>query len=353
MIRLWSLIKKEFRQIGRNRRLVISLILPPTLQIVLFGLALNPEVKELRLGVIDESRTYHSRELISAFDNSGTFTVIANYRSTTEMEAAIISGEIKAGLVVPVDFAVKQLKGTATTVQLLLDATDANTATIAGAHAKAIVASLNPDKAIEAVFTPLYNPGLRYSWFIVPGILGILIILNGSIVSACALVKEREDGTIEQLLISPARTVEIVAAKFTPLMVLLTLQSWLGLAVGAYLFGLPVRGSILLLLAACSLCVLVSIGIGGALAALSRTQAQAQLLTIFVNPPIVMLSGTITPIEALPAWLQPLTLINPARHFAELARDLTLKGGATETAYLNLLALVVCATILLLASLKN
>jgi ABC-2 type transport system permease protein len=386
--RLWPLFVKELRQIQRNRRLVVSLIIPPTVQLILFGFALNPEVKNLRLGVVDESRTGESRELVSAFVESRSFEVKAYYASPDELGRALSAGNLDAGLVVPEDFARERERHQTAQVQLIVDAVNANTATIAGGYAARIVAALNQKlsraapppiqvrqtspvitetanaspgansvalnvggpQISRASITPrialLYNPGLQNAWFIVTGTLGTLLVLNGSLVSAASMVKEKEAGTVEQLLMTPAEASEIITAKIAPLFLLLAADVGLALGVGYVVFGIPVRGSLLLLYFAGSLCVLAGIGIGTFLATFAKSQQQAQLMGFFVNPPIALLSGVTTPIEAMPHWLQPLTYLNPVRHFALISRGIMLKGAGLNVLYPNILALLCFATVL-------
>ncbi len=357
-LRLWSLFVKEFHQIRRNRRLVILLIIPPTLNIILFGLALNPTFENLRLGVVDESRTPESRELVSAFTEGLVFKTKAYYSSTEELGQAISRAELDAGLVVPRNFAEKRARHETSEVQLLLDAVNANSATIAGGYAARIIASLNQKIALSqprggqptestalqpspptgdtsnapsislspnnpsvslttnvprAMVTPrltiLYNPGLKSAWFITTGMIGLLLVLQGSVVD-------------------------------------------IGLALGVarLVFGVPVRGSLLLFFVAASLCVLCGIGLGMMIATFTRTQQQAQLMGFFTNPPLALLSGATTPIEAMPTWQQPITSVNPVKHFAIISRGILLKGSGVDVLYPQLLALAVIALVMVSVS---
>jgi ABC-2 type transport system permease protein len=358
--RLWPLFLKELRQIKRNRRLVVSLIIPPTVQLLLFGFALNPEVKNLRLGVVDESRTPESRELVSAFVESLSFEVTSYYESPDALGRSLSAGRLDAGLIVPEDYAKRRARRETADVQLLIDAVNSNTAAIAGGYAARIVAALNqklaspqrsaPPSLARANITPrialLYNPGLQNAWFIVTGTLGTLLVLNGSLVAAASMVKEKEAGTVEQLLMTPAEASEIITAKIAPLFLLLTADIALALIVGYVVFGVPVRGSFVLLYTAGALCVLAGIGIGTFLATFTKSQQQAQLMGFFVNPPIALLSGVTTPVEAMPHWLQPFTNLNPVRHFALIARGIMLKGSGLDVLYPNMLALLGFAVVL-------
>ncbi len=431
MFRLWPLMLKELRQIRRNRRLVISLIIPPTLQILIFGFALNPEVTNLRMGIVDISRSAESRELISAFGESRAFQVSSYYSSSQELSSELSKGNLDIGLIIPGDFARKQVRQQTANVQLVVDAVNANTAAIAGGYAVLTVRSLNEKLLQERLARPkpkmptssinnsisstnstqditltalpnnstnqdisnssitlstipatnsissassassantlninvsssksvlgqiipeialLFNPGLRNSWFIITGTLGILLILNGSIVSAASMIKEKEVGTIEQLLMTPTTTTEITIAKICPLFILLIGQVVLVLLLGYFVFEIPVRGSLFLLIVSAALCVLAGIGIGITIATFTRSQQQAQLMSFFVNPPISMLSGATFPVEAMPHWMQMVTLLNPVRHFSIISRGVMLKGIGLDVLYPNFLVLIFISFLLI------
>src|SRR3989440_1007799 len=374
-LRLWSLFIKEFHQIRRNRRLVILLIIPPTLNIILFGLALNPTFENLRLGIVDYNRSAESRDLISAFNEGRVFKTEGYYASSDDLGQAISRGELDAGLFLPNDFAEKRVRRETVDVQLLVDAVNANTATIAGGYAARIIASYNQKLAqasaqsnaasgaavamitnpgARASVTPrltlLYNPGLKSSWFITTGMIGLLLVLQGSVVSSAALVREKEVGTIEQLLMTPAGNSEIIIAKVAPIFLLLSFDIALALLVAKLAFGVPVRGSLLLFFLSASLCVLAGIGLGMMIATFTRTQQQAQLMSFFTNPPLALLSGATTPIEAMPTWLQPITEINPVKHFAIISRSILLKGSGVDVLYPQLLALAAIAFIMVAIS---
>src|SRR2546421_3080335 len=367
-LRLWSLFIKEFHQIRRNRRLVILLIIPPTLNIILFGLALNPTFENLRLGIVDYNRSAESRDLISAFNEGRVFKTEGYYASSDDLGQAISRGELDAGLVLPNDFAEKRVRRETVDVQLLVDAVNANTATIAGGYAARIIASYNQklaeasaqskaasgtavsmitNPAARASVTPrltlLYNPGLKSSWFITTGMIGLLLVLQGSVVSSAALVREKEVGTVEQLLMTPAGNSEIIIAKVAPIFLLLSIDIGLALFVAKLAFGVPVRGSLLLFFLSASLCVLAGIGLGIMIATFPRAQQPGPSMSFVTHPPSALLSGATTPIEAMPTWLQPITEINPVKHFSIIARSIMLKGSGIDVLYHEFLALTVIA----------
>jgi ABC-2 type transport system permease protein len=365
--RMRALIRKEFRQILRDRRLAISLILPPTLQLLLFGFALNATVSNLRLGVVDDSRTPESRELVANMTESKSFRAAGNYLDVNDMSKKIADGDLDAGLVIPYDYARDLQRGRPATVQVLLNAMNSNTATIGQGFAQGVIASYNQTlegggvhARFQEIAAPnvsrlgrvlihpayLYNPGLEPTWFIVTGILGVLLILNGSLISAAAIVKEREAGTLEQLLMSPASTTQIIVAKLFPLFVLLCMMGTFALAIMRVVFGIPFRGDILLVISAAALCLLCGISIGTFIATFTKSARQAQLTLFFVNPPLTSLSGAFTPVEAMPKWLQPLAQFNPIQHFGMISRGAMLKGSGIGTLWPNFLALLAFTLVL-------
>jgi ABC-2 type transport system permease protein len=356
--RFWALALKELRQIRRDRRLMLSLVVPPTLQILLFGFALDPDVQNLRLGVVDESRTRESRELVSVISENRTFRLAGTYATPAALSQAIASGRLDVGVVVPHDYGRRRARGEPVTVQVLVNAVNANTAQLAEGYVEGAIAWLNeriePSAVVRAPGPPavrmhaafLYNPGLVSTWFTVTGVLGTLITLNGSIVAAATMVKEKERGTVEQLLMTPASALEVVAAKIAPLFVLLMGMTTLALTVARLVFHVPFRGSLLLVLVACGCCALTGIGIGTFVSTFARSANQAQLMMFFVNPPLTSLSGAFTPVEAMPHWAQPLTAINPIAHFAVIARGVLVKGAGLDVVYPHLLALMAIAAVL-------
>ena len=349
--RFWALALKELRQIRRDRRLTISLIVPPMLQILLFGFALDSDVRNLKLGVVDESRTYESRELISVLTQNPTFRLAGSYATSDLLGQDLAKGRLDVGVVVPYDFARRRARGRPATVQVLLNAANANTAQIAQGYVEGAVAFLNRDgpgkRAAPLELRPafLYNPGLVNAWFIVTGVFGVLIILNGELVAAATMIREKERGTVEQLLMTPASTLEVVTAKIVPLFVLLMTMVAFVLMVARLVFHVPFLGNPALVLAACACCVLTGIGLGTFISTLARSDNQSQLISFFVNPPLAMLSGGLTPIEAMPKWVQPLTLFNPIAHFATIARSVLVKGAGLDVVYPNLLALIALASL--------
>ena len=372
--RLLALMRKELNQMRRDTRIVVSLIVPPALLLLLFGFVLNSKIENVRLGVIDQSGTRESRELIADLSVSRSFRLTRAFLSPGDLSDAVMDGRVQAGLIIPAEFRRDLEKGRQATVQFVLNAMDANTATVAKTYAEGVVSAYGKgvrgpgvharfDAAAGAVARPggvelqpsfLYNPGLFAAWFTVTGVVGLLCILNSSLVASSALVKEREAGTIEQLLMSPATTTEIIVAKIAPLFAALCVMVViLVVGIGRVVFGVPFNGSVFLVFAGAALCLLGGIGIGIFLATFTRSAYQTQLASFFINPPLAFLSGAVTPVEAMPAWLRPVTQINPIYHFGVIARGSMLKGSGLETLWPNFLALALIALALLTLSIMR
>ena len=365
--RLRALIKKEFAQTRHDRKLMFTLTVLPVVQLTLVGFALSSAVTNVRLAIVDDSRSPESRELIATLTESKSFRLAGYYSSVDQLGDAVSQGKADAGMVVPYDYARDLLRDRHTTIQFLLNATNANTATISRGYAESMIQRFNTGLRAQGIHVRtqpidgsnlarrgqvqlqpafLYNPGLVGSWFIVTGVLGLLLILDSSLISSAAMVREREAGTLEQLLMSPASTSEIIIAKITPLFLLLFLMMFIALAVLKFAFGVPFHGNVLLLLAGGALCILSGISIGTVISTFSKSAQQAQLTSFFVNPPISSLSGALNPVEAMPKWLQPFTVVNPVHHFATIARGNTLKGSGFMDLWPNFLGLLIITLVL-------
>ena len=349
--RFIALFKKELNQIRRDRRLMISLVVPPLLQILLFGFALAADVNNLRIGVVDTSRSPESRELVAYVTSNRVFQMEGYVSSPDELQKRMDRGDLDIGMVIPEDYHRLRGRSQQSRIQLLLNAVNANTATIAEGYTRAMISSFNGQPPpIQTRVALLFNPGLVSSWFIVTGTFGVLLVLNGSIVAANSMIREKEKGTVEQLLMTPANSTEIIAAKIAPLFLLLLVMTTIVLLAVKLIFAVPFRGSLIVLYAAAALCLLTGIAIGTILATFASSAQQAQLLALFINPPMATLSGALTPIEAMPAWLQPVTILNPVRHFAAIARAVLLKGSGMEDLVPNFVALALFGFTLLAIS---
>lgn len=366
--RLRALVQKELNQIKRDRRITMSLILPPILQLMLFGSVMNPSVVNVRLGVLDASQSPASRDLVAALSESGTFELKRRYQSADALGDDISVGAIDAGVVIPPDLARDLARGRPSTIQVLLNAMNANTAAISQGYVQGVVQSFNmtraapvqpllthvqgPTRGGAALLRPalLYNPGGVSTWFIVTGLLGTLLIMNGTITASTTMVKEREAGTLEQLLMTPAGMTEIIVAKIVPPFVLLAVPAAIALAVIHFWFGVPLKGSAALVAVSSALCLLCGIGLGTAVATITKSAQQAQLATFFIMPPLMSLSGAMSPAEAMPTWMRPWTALNPVYHFGVISRASLIKGAGLEDLWPHLLALLAFAIVLMSVS---
>lgn len=363
--RFRALVQKELNQIRRDRRIMMSLVLPPIMQLMLFGSVMNPEVANVNLGIVDLSRSPESRDLIAALTQSGSFSLHDTYASPDALGDDLRQSVIEAGVVIPGDFARDLTRGRTTTIQVLLNAMNANTAAISQGYVAGVVAGFNQTRAaavqpaVSSVTgrpvgwgrallrsTLLYNPGGVTTWYLVTGLFGTLLIMNGTITASTTMVKEREAGTLEQLLMTPSAISEIIVAKIAPPFFLLGITASVAIAVIRLYFQVPFHGSVTLVIVSSALCLLCGIGIGTAVATITKSAQQAQLTTFFISPPLMSLSGAITPAEALPDWLRPWTAINPVYHFGVITRASLIKGSGFADLWVNVLALAAFALVL-------
>jgi ABC-2 type transport system permease protein len=369
--RYLALATKEVQQLRRNRGLLIQLLLPPTLVLVIFGFALNPKVRNLRLGVVDESLTVESRDFINGLTENVNFNVTNLHTRPEDAEDALNNLDLDLFLVIPTDFARKLKSGETADVQVVIDAVDANTAQIAQGYIGKALEDYNATAGvIPVVFYPsrrslnrsahaapppgavdvrpayLYNPGLVTTWYYVTGIMAIIMFITASLVASALAVKEKETGTIEQLMMTPAQTVEMLLAKTSPVFVLMMFVLFIALVTSIVVFGLPFRGALWLFTAAGACAALAGIGIGVMIATVSKSQQQAQLLTFFVNPVFTLLSGATSPIDNMPDFFQKLSYLDPLRYLVTIIRGVTLKNAPWSALWPNLVVLAACAIVL-------
>jgi ABC-2 type transport system permease protein len=358
--RFWPLIVKEIQQIFKNKQLIFLLIFPPTIQLLVFGLSLSPDVNNLSLGVVDSANSKESWELVSALTENKIFTVTNYHNNIQELNRQVRTGEVVAGLVIPPDFNQNLAVGKPAEVQVIIDGINANTAGIAQGYINQIIKQYSQQLAgvkVSPLVRPqvifLYNPGLISSWFFVPGVIGLVLTLTGSLVSSVTVIREKDVGTLEQLLMTPAAEWEILLAKIMPLFFLLLGDLLLASALSRLVFNLPFRGNFLLFVFLSALYIFVCIGIGILLATLAQNQQQVILISFFFNTPMIQLSGAIAPTESMPPVFQFLSLLNPLRYYVEIARNLIIKGVGLEVVWRQAIALLVFAIVLLTISIKR
>jgi ABC-2 type transport system permease protein len=352
--RIQSIIRKEFIHVARDPRTLALVLAMPIMQLLLFGYAINSTVDHIRLVVSDEARTADSRGIVQALVNSTSFDVAGYVDGAAQAQTAIDRGLAKAALVIPADFGRLTLGGRPAGVQLLVDGSDPNVASAALSSAGLIVqakgAALTAERlqrqgqqpagaAIDLRPTVLYNPSMESVNFMIPGLIGLILQTQAVLLTAFAIVRERERGTLEQLIVTPIGSWELLLGKITPFVVITFVQMVIALAIGVFWFKVPVNGSIALLLALSLVFLASALGIGLLISTFSTTQAQAMQASLFIMLPSILLSGFMFPRESMPQVLQWLTNLVPLTYFLQVLRGIILKGNGLDELWGQMLPL--------------
>jgi ABC-2 type transport system permease protein len=358
-IRIFSIIRKEFIQITRDRRTLIFTLLMPIIQMVLLGYAANSDVKNVPLAVLDQSRTAQSRALLDAFRSTGYFVI--NYEVTNErdLERLIDAGQAKTGLIIPPDYGQKVARGQSVSVAFLIDGSDSSISAGALAAARLIgqtqsadmqirrlsrqAVSLSAAPAIDVRTQVWYNPDMVTAFIMVPAMIGLILQNITSTLSASAIVRERENGTIEQLIVTPIRAWELIVGKLFPYTLIAFVNVLEILLLGTLWFHVPIRGSLGLLLALSALFVITSLSLGLLISTAARTQREAQTLGMLIQLPSMFLSGFFFPIAAMPPVLQAISVLVPLKYFLTIVKAIVLKGVTLQLLLPEVLALTLFA----------
>jgi ABC-2 type transport system permease protein len=354
ILRTYSLIHKEFLHVVRDPRTLFVMFAMPIIQLVLLGYAATTDVEHLRTAVVDCDRSTASRALTKAYQASNYFDIVRHLESERELQGLIDSGEVRAGLIIPAGYSACVDQGRRVEVGFVIDGSDpsvANTVfsasqTVGQAHSKQIVKQtmhLDTDDLPGVTVRPRvwYNPEMRSANFMIPGIIGIILYFLTALFTSMSIVREREQGTIEQLIVTPIRPLELIIGKVVPYIFVAFFDVLEVLAIGVFWFGVPIRGSLGLLLGLSALFLLTSLGMGIFISSVSHTQQEAMLLTFLTLFPSIFLGGFFFPIEAMPGWLQALTYVIPLRYMLSVIRGIILKGVGLEILYQQVIALAV------------
>ncbi|MBM2809635.1 MAG: Transport permease protein [Chloroflexi bacterium] len=350
--RIRSIIRKEFIQIRRDPRTLAMVLALPALQLLLFGYAFNTVVDHLPLVIFDESKDAYSRQLISAFGNTGYFDIRGHVDSREAVAAAIDAGDAKVGLVLPPRFGDDILRRQVSLAQLIVDGSDPNTAQTALFAGWMIAAAVSESVqqpnvvaarqgAIELRPVVLYNPSMLSVNFMIPGLIGLILQFQTLILTAFAIVRERERGTLEQLVVTPIKSWELMIGKIIPYVATAFMAVAVALLVARVWFGVETAGSLPLLVLLSSLFLLSSLGIGLFISTISQTQTQAMQLAVFVMLPSVLLSGFMFPRESMPWIIQQLGLLIPLTYFLQILRGIMLKGVGLEVLWGSVVPLAI------------
>ena len=329
---LIGLVRKEFIQVFRDTNMLRLIFAIPIIQIVLFGYVVNTEVKQLNLDVYDYDHSRLSREFVNSTSVGDYFIPVSPDQQVLSLEKRFESGASELAMIIPNDFSEKLEKREMVTIGLIADGTNAN-ATAAGLgymgqithEFSQKVTGIRPPVDIKYRF--LYNPEIESVYFMVPGIIAALLTMVTTMLTSMAIVRERERGTLEQLLVTPITTSALLLGKVIPFAVLGLFEMMLALTVGVLWFGVPFIGSPMLLLALSLLYLLTTLGVGLFFSTVTSTQQQAMFFAWFFSISVFLTSGFFTPISNMPEWMQYITYANPMRYFVEIARGIMMKGS--------------------------
>lgn len=348
-----EMVRKELRQLFRDPRMTRMMFGPPLIQLLIFGYAVNTDIRGTRTFILDEDRTAVSRELVDRLTSSGYFVIAGRGARPADVTRALDHGDATIGIDIPAGFAADLASGRGARLQVLVDGTSANSANVAQGYVGLIVQRLGQDlggadtrsrgraAGVDLQARAWFNPDLKSRVYNVPAVAGLIIMLMGLSLTSMAVVREREIGTLEQLMVSPLRPVELIIGKTLPVVLVTALDLVLVAVVAILWFHVPLRGS-LLLLATGSLCfILAAIGLGLLISTISATQQEAFMTMFFFLLPVIILGGFMFPVANMPVPFQWLSLLDPLRHYLELVRGVFLKGAGLAALWTQLLALAV------------
>jgi ABC-2 type transport system permease protein len=353
--RLRGMVRKEFRQALRDPRSRRVLFVAPVMQLLIFGYAVTTDVRHTRTFVVDHDRTAVSRELVDALTASGYFTVAGRGERPIELVDALDHGRVVVGLEIPHGFAADLASGEPAEVQVLVDGSTANTANVALGNATRIITRFGLERGVRlairsgtappslgADFRPRawYNPNLESRVYNVPGVIGTVMMMMALILTSVAVVREREIGTLEQLMVSPLKPAELILGKTLPVVLVAFIDLVIITGLALFWFDVPLRGSFVLLIVASLAYILTGLGVGLLISTVSNTQQEAFMSMFFFFLPAIMLSGFMFPVESMPTALQRVTLLDPIRHYLIIVRGIFLRGAGWDIVRPQLLTLL-------------
>lgn len=365
MNRLWALMRKELTQMRRDPRTLIVVFFMPILQLLLLGYAANTDVRNVPTVVFDQSNSKASRKLLDAFRSTGYFAIDYVAYSDRELSDLVTGGKARVGIIIPPDYETDIASGRMAQVAVLIDGSDPSiaqqalsTATLVGQsqgaslrleqlQSRGVSASVAGASPLEVRARVLFNPDLLSSYNMVPGLIAMILMTTTTNLTSSSIVKERERGTIEQLVVTPIRNWELIIAKIVPYVIVSMVDVFIILMVGTLWFHVPIRGNFMLLITLTGLFLLPNLGIGLLISTVARTQQQAQMMTQLILLPSMMLSGFFFPIAALPAALQFISQLLPLTYFLVIVRSVVIKGAGLELLMPQVFALVAFSFVLL------
>ena len=363
LFRIFSVVRKEFIQISRDPRTLAITFVMPVMMLFLLGYASVSDVRNIPLAVLDQSKSQSSRALVDAFRNTDYFTLAQDVDSEEELARLIGSGRVKTGLVIPPDYGDKTTRGQKVAVAFIIDGSDPaaaggalSAATLLGQTQSTRLqvqrlsrqsATLSLSPAVEMRTQVWYNPDMISAYSMIPGLSGMILQMMTSLLTALTIVRERERGTMEQLIVTPIRPWELLVGKLVPYVVIAFGDALEILVIGIVWFHVPMRGSIGLLLGQSALFVITTLSIGLFASTVARTQQEAMLTTFMTLLPTIYLSGFLFPLAAMPPVLQWISTVIPLRYFLIIVRGIVLKGVGLELLIPETVALVILGLVLM------
>ncbi len=356
--RTLSLTRKELTHIVRDPRTLFIMIVIPLVMLTILGYAGTTDVEHLRTAVYDGDKTVHSRELIDAYQTSNYFDIVQYVEKEDDLAYLIDHGDARAALIIPAGYGRKMAAGKPTNVGFLIDGSDPTVANTAFSASQLVGQAVSTTKieqkfgitisrlpGVDVMPRVWYNPNLESANFIIPGLMVMILFMFTTLLTATAIVRERELGTIEQLIVTPIRSLELILAKVIPYILVSFIIVVEILVGGVLVFGVPIEGSVPLLLGLSSLFLITALGIGILISTAASTQLEAFLMTFATLLPTVFLSGFFFPIEAMPGWLQAITYLVPARYAMVIMRGIILKGVGLEILMEQVVAVIIFSAI--------
>ena len=368
MRRLWALLVKEFIQMRRDRLTLGMMIGLPIIQLILFGFAINTEVKHLPTIVFDQSFSQDSRDLLNSLEGSQYFNIDYVAKNFDEVNNAVDAGKVKVGVIIPPDFSDSLKHGRTASVQIIVDASDSMAASSAIGAAQLVGQTKSQQILLQQLrgysghemelpydirIRPWYNQDFVSAFYMVPGIMGTVLTMTLVMFTSMAIVRERERGTLEQLIVTPMKTWELLIGKIIPYIFVGYVQATVALLVGIFVFDLPVRGSLALLYSLTSLFIIASLAMGVLISVLAKTQMQAMQMSFFIILPSILISGFMFPREAMPAFFSALGYLLPLTFYLQIMRGIILKGIGISMLWGQVFALTAFIAIVLTTSIKK
>ena len=358
--RIKNLVIKEFIYYFREKRTVFFLLATPLIQIIVFGYVATMDVNNVSTAIYDLDRSFESRELVRRLESSGYFTVKRVPASPEEVRELIDKGDVLCAIQINHGFGRDIQTGIGTDIQVIVDGTDSNTALIAMSYVNTIIGKYSRnmmDARIKANVWSLdlrsrvwYNPDLKSRNYMVPGVIALIVMLTCLLLTSMSVVREREVGTMEQLMVTPIRPLELILGKTIPAAIIGYFDMALVTVFGVFWFSVPINGAVLLLVVCTGAYLLSVLGFGLLISTISKTQQQAMTATFFFFQPVILLSGFATPIETMPEVFQYMTYLSPLRYFLIIVRGIFLKGVGVDILWPQIVALLVLGTVILAAS---